>query len=90
VLDNGQQETRYLDLDSLSRATLGEVLPLRAFPDWVAGRPWAGAPSSTEPQGFAQLGWTVTLADAAEGRIEAVRPAAPRVSVRVRLERPGS
>jgi outer membrane lipoprotein LolB len=90
VLDNGQQETRYLDLDSLSRATLGEVLPLRAFPDWVAGRPWAGAPSSTEAQGFAQLGWTVTLADAAEGRIEAVRPAAPRVSVRVRLERPGS
>ena len=59
VLDQGQGEVRYADLDSLSRDALGEVLPLRALPDWLAGRPWAGAASVMQPSGFEQLGWTV-------------------------------
>jgi outer membrane lipoprotein LolB len=86
VLDRGQGEVRYADMDTLSLQTLGEVLPLRAFPDWVAGRPWAGAPAIVVAGGFEQLGWAVSLADLADGRLEAVRAAPPRVTVRVRLE----
>ena len=90
VLDTGQGETRYPDMDALSRQALGEVVPLRALPDWLAGRPWAGAASQARTDGFAQLGWTVSLAGLAEGRIDAVREDPPRVTVRVRLERPPS
>lgn len=90
VLDTGQGETRYADLETLSREALGEVLPLRALPDWLAGRPWSGAPSVGQPAGFEQLGWVVSLAAYAEGRIEAVRSAPPKVTVRVRLERVAS
>ena len=90
VLETGQGQTRYADLDTLSREALGEVLPLRAFPDWLAGRPWAGAPSAAQAQGFEQLGWQVSLTALADGRIDAVRPAAPKVTVRVLLERAAS
>ena len=90
VLDTGQGQTRYADLDALSRAALGEVLPLRALPDWLAGRPWPGAASAAGPAGFEQLGWQVSLAAFADGRIDAVRPEPPRVTVRVRLQRVGS
>lgn len=89
VLDTGQGETRYADLETLSQQTLGEVLPLRAFPDWLAGRPWAGAPSTSQADGFQQLGWSVSLAGLADGRVDAVRAAPPRVTVRVRLS-PGA
>ena len=87
VLDTGQGERRYADLESLSRDALGEVLPLRALPDWLAGRPWPGAAHQAQADGFVQLGWAVSLAGFAEGRIDAVREAPPRVTVRVRLER---
>lgn len=87
VLDQGRGEARFPDLDSLSRETLGEVLPLRAFPDWLAGRPWPGAPNQALPGGFEQLGWAVSLAGYAEGRVEVVRAAVPKVTVRVRLEK---
>ncbi|MCA0244154.1 MAG: outer membrane lipoprotein LolB [Proteobacteria bacterium] len=87
VLDTGQGERRYPDLESLSRDALGEALPLRALPDWLAGRPWRGAASQAQADGFVQLGWAVSLAGFAEGRIDAVREAPPRVTVRVRLER---
>ena len=90
VLDTGSGETRYADLESMSRATLGEVLPLRAFPDWLAGRPWPGAPAASRGNGFEQLGWQVSLAGFGDGRIEAVRAAPPRVTVRVGLERAAS
>ncbi|MFT3819610.1 MAG: lipoprotein insertase outer membrane protein LolB [Rubrivivax sp.] len=91
VLDTGQGERRYADLESLSRDALGEALPLRALPDWLAGRPWSGAASQAQADGFVQLGWAISLAGFAEGRIDAVREAPPpRVSVRVRLERPAS
>lgn len=89
VLATGQGEARYEDLDTLSREALGEVLPLRAFPDWLAGRPWPGAASTARADGFDQLGWRVSMARFAEGFIEAAREAPPAVVVRVRLERPG-
>jgi outer membrane lipoprotein LolB len=90
VLDTGQGPIRYADLESLSRDALGEALPLRAFPDWLAGRPWPGAPSSAQADGFEQMGWAVSLTGFAVGRLEAVRAAAPKVTVRVRLEKAAS
>jgi outer membrane lipoprotein LolB len=90
VLDTGQGETRYPDLDSLSQQALGQALPLRAFPDWLAGRPWAGARADAIAGGFEQLGWTVSVAGLPDGRLEAVRAAPPKVTVRVRLEGTGS
>lgn len=90
VLDTGHGETRRADLEALSRAAFGEVLPLRALPDWLAGRPWPGAGSDAQEPGFVQLGWRVSLAGLANGRIDAVREAPPRVVVRVRLERSGA
>lgn len=89
VLDVGRSEQRYPDLESLSRAALGEALPLRALPDWLAGRPWSGAKAHRLPDGFEQLGWQVSLARFDEGRIEALREQPPRVQVRVRLESAG-
>ena len=88
VLDTGSGEQRYDDLESLSRQALGEALPLRALPAWLAGHPWDRAPQRARDGGFEQLGWTVSLAGFGAGRIEAVREAPPRVVVRVQLERP--
>ena len=88
LLSTGQGEARFADLESLSRETLGEVLPLRALPDWLAGRPWAVAPHHAIDEGFEQLGWVVHLDRYAEGWVLAVREAAPAVKVQVRLERP--
>jgi outer membrane lipoprotein LolB len=73
-------------LDDLSREALGEVLPLAAWPDWLAGRPWSGADHRLTDIGFEQLGWRVQLNRRAEGLIEAHRSAPPAVSVRVRLD----
>ena len=78
--------TEFASLDDLSRRTLGEVLPLVALPDWLAGRPWPGAPHRPEAAGFEQLGWQVSLARRAEGWVEARREAPPAVTVRVRLD----
>lgn len=86
-LDTGQGEVGYADLDDLSRTALGEPVPLRALPDWLSGRPWPRAPSERTGAGFVQLGWSVQLTALADGRVEAVREAAPRVVVRVQLER---
>lgn len=87
-LDAGQGEVRFADLESLSREAFGEVLPLRALPDWLAGRPWGRADSRRIDGGFEQLGWTVSSSGPTGTRIEAVRAAPPRVVVRVVLERP--
>lgn len=86
VLVSGGQSTRFDDLDALSREALGEALPLRALPDWLRGRPWAGAQSRATPGGFEQLGWEVATAQYGEGRLDATRSAAPAVTVRARLE----
>lgn len=83
------------DLDTLTRDALGETLPLTALISWLQGRPDARLPSRplTPPaQGFEQLGWRIDLGGQADGRIEALRPAASplqpaAVTVRVRLDR---
>ena len=85
-------ETRFPDLDSLTREMLGESLPVAALFDWLRGRPWPGAPStasvnSTTP-GFEQLGWVVDLARFDEAWVAARRERMPVVSVRARMDRP--
>ena len=87
VLATPNEEKAYPDLDALTRAVLGESLPVPALFDWLRGRPWDGAPSERLADGFAQLGWTVSLAQFAQGAIEARRTQAPPVTVRARLER---
>jgi outer membrane lipoprotein LolB len=77
---------RYASLDELSRVALGEALPLAALPDWLAGRPWSGAPHRQADAGFEQLGWQVLLGRRAEGWIEARRDSPPAVLVRIRLD----
>jgi outer membrane lipoprotein LolB len=88
VLTDGNGEQRFASLDELSRRAVGEALPLSALPDWLAGRPWPGAPHQARDGGFEQLGWQVQLARRTEGWIEASRAAAPAVQVRVKLDGP--
>ena len=83
---NGEQ--RFVDLDELSRQALGEALPLEALADWLAGRPWPGAPSRTDTAGFEQLGWQIDLTSRSEGSVAFDRAAAPAVQVRIRLDDP--
>ena len=86
-LRSSEGETDFADLDELSRRVVGEALPLQALPDWLAARPWPGAPSSTTAEGFEQMGWRIGLARWADGLIDAERAATPRVSLRLRLDR---
>ena len=86
ALTTSDGERRFDSLDALSSSALGEALPLAALPDWLAGRPWPGAPYATNEAGFEQLGWQVTLTRRAEGQIEARRAAPPAVLLRVRLD----
>ena len=91
-LDTPQGSTRHETLAELSRAALGEELPISALFDWLQGRPWPGAQSSasgpTEPAGFRQLGWSVDLSRFETDRIAARRERAPVVIVQIRLDRP--
>lgn len=86
VLHTPAGGTAFTSLDDLSRQALGEVLPLAALPDWLAGRPWADAAHAETDRGFEQLGWRVDVARRAEGVIEARRAAPPAVTLRVRLD----
>jgi outer membrane lipoprotein LolB len=79
-------ETSFATLDELSRQSVGEALPLAALPDWLAGRPWPGAPHRDNDAGFDQLDWQIGLARQREGWIEARRTSPPEVLVRVRLD----
>jgi outer membrane lipoprotein LolB len=92
VLATPQGETRFADLDSLTREMLGEPLPVAALFDWLHGRPWRGAVSTaTQPPaepGFEQLGWSVNLARFDEAWVSARREQAPVVTVRAKLDRP--
>ena len=89
VLQTSDGEREFGDLDALSREALGEPLPLRALPDWLAGRPWAGADVvRREATGFEQLGWKIDLLRFGDGALTATRSEAPAVILRVRLERP--
>lgn len=87
LIASGGRETRYADMDALTRALLGEALPVAALFDWLAGRPWPGAPAQPlAGAGFAQLGWRIDLAEADAGRTVARRDAAPAATLRVQLD----
>lgn len=86
VLTTPDGRSEFATLDQLSQRALGEVLPLAALSDWLAGRPWPGAAHQTTADGFEQLGWTVGLARFAQGWLDAQRAAPPAVSLRVRLD----
>ena len=92
VLATPQGETRFADLDALTREVLGESLPVAALFDWLRGRPWPGAASTATvapaDPGFEQLGWVVNLARFDEAWVAARREAAPVVTVRARMDRP--
>lgn len=92
VLATPQGETRFDDLDALTREVLGESLPVAAMFDWLRGRPWPGAPSSvnTPPAeaGFEQLGWAVSLARFNDAWVDARREKVPAVTVRAKIDRP--
>ncbi|MEO7244126.1 MAG: lipoprotein insertase outer membrane protein LolB [Rubrivivax sp.] len=88
VLDAGHGERPFPDLPALAQAAFGEPLPLQALPDWLDGRPWAGAPSVATAQGFDQLGWSLDLSRRADGALLARRVAPPEVALRVRLDAP--
>jgi outer membrane lipoprotein LolB len=86
-----QGDSTYVDLPSMTRALLGEDLPLVALFDWLRGRPWSGAPSTaaTPPSAdFAQLGWEVDLAGFSKAWVNARRAQTPSVTVRVKLDMP--
>jgi outer membrane lipoprotein LolB len=84
-----QGTRRFADLDALTREALGESVPVEAWFDWLRGRPWPGAPSeASAATAFTQLGWTVDLANFAQGGVVATREwPAPAVTVRIRLDR---
>ena len=92
VLATAQGESRFADLDALTREALGESVPVVALFDWLRGRPWPGAPSArltTEGEpGFQQLGWAVSLAKFDQDWIAATRAQAPSVTIRAKLDRP--
>ena len=92
VLVTPQGERQFVDLDALTSEVLGESLPVAALFDWLRGRPWAGATSTTtrlpaEP-GFEQLGWVVSLARFDEAWVVATRARPPVVTVRAKVDRP--
>jgi outer membrane lipoprotein LolB len=86
VLDTGDGERSYASADELGLQALGERVPLDALPDWVAGHPWAGAPSQLREHGFEQLGWSIDLSRRADGRLVARREQPPAVTVRIVLD----
>ena len=92
VLITPQGERQFADLDALTSEVLGESLPVTALFDWLRGRPWPGATSTsnTPPaeRGFEQLGWAVSLARFDDAWVVATRARAPTVTVRAKLDRP--
>ncbi|MEO7708021.1 MAG: outer membrane lipoprotein LolB [Caldimonas sp.] len=90
VLATPRGESRFADLDALTRQALGESVPVAALFDWLHGRPWPGAasiPASTGA-GFVQLGWAVDLERFDDAWVTAKRDSPPPVTVRIKLDRP--
>lgn len=86
-----QGDSAYDDLPSMTRALLGEDLPVVALFDWLRGRPWPGASSTSAAlpsADFSQLGWEVDLAQYSQRWVNAKRAQAPSVTVRVKLDMP--
>ncbi|HEU5295648.1 MAG TPA: outer membrane lipoprotein LolB [Burkholderiaceae bacterium] len=93
VLETPGTSASYPDLDALAEQALGERVPLVALFDWLRGRPWPGAASEALPAGepgFSQMGWRVGLARYTEGLVDARRDAPPAVTMRARLDGPGT
>lgn len=90
VLDTPQGQTHHANLDDMTRAVIGEALPVPALFDWLRGRPWPGAVSvaavAPEPTGFSQLGWQVDLSRFDDARLVAHRASPPAVTVQVKLD----
>lgn len=85
-LAQGGERKRFVDLADLSLQLLGQAVPLEALFDWLRGRPWPGAAHERTNEGFTQGGWVVNLSGLGDGTLTARRPAAPALSLRVRLE----
>ena len=89
VLVTPQGTRRFADLDDLTREVLGESVPVEAWFDWLHGRPWPGAASTSQAAGgsFSQLGWSVDLSRLAAGAVVASRQQPlPTVAVRIQLD----
>ena len=89
VLVTPQGTRRFADLDDLTREVLGESVPVEAWFDWLHGRPWPGAASTSQAAGgsFSQLGWSVDLSRLAAGAVVASRQQPlPAVAVRIQLD----
>ncbi len=89
VLATPRGESRFADLDALTRQALGESVPVAALFDWLQGRPWPGAPSTPAPAGagFVQLGWAVDLERFDDAWVTAKRDSPPPVTVRIKIDR---
>lgn len=72
---NQDGRTRYDNIDDLSIATLGEIVPIRSLTHWMHGQPDPSQTSSqTDIAGiFEQAGWQIDLRQYAEQRIQATR-----------------
>ena len=72
MLQRGEQQQTYPDLDTLTTELVGATVPVTALFDWLRGR-------ATEADG-----WQVDLADLAAGRLRAQRlHPAPAASLRI-------
>lgn len=84
--------SHYPTLEAMMQQAIGDQLPLAAMFDWLAGRPWPGAPVTRAPgeATFDQLGWHVDQSQFATSRlIDAQRAEpAPTLHVRVKLDAP--
>jgi outer membrane lipoprotein LolB len=82
------------NLNEVATFLLGQHLPLEALLHWIRAEPWAKANHELRPEGFEQLGWTISLEAWHERMITARRPArADRpqdwdITVRARLDEP--
>ncbi|HSI48951.1 MAG TPA: lipoprotein insertase outer membrane protein LolB [Ideonella sp.] len=88
TLQTGDGTRQFDSMEALASETLGEAIPLGALLHWLAGKPWPQAPAQPTAQGFEQAGWQVdTSALGKEGLLQARRPAAPALELRVKLDR---
>lgn len=82
----------FADLEAMAVRALGEPVPLAALPDWLRGRPWAGAPVAPGAsadlfvQRHGQQDWQVSLRERAAGWVLITRLLPPTVSLRIKLD----